>query len=412
VCWIVRRRWNASIEVTPAAASATGMIGASSSLRTGANPERRDVASSPASGSVLLGGTMTRLGKTTLAIACSMFVALTACGSADIGSDFGRPGSGGSGEGDGLLGGENGLGDADPGEAEVEACATHTAAAEPSPVFLVVMYDRSGSMDGTRWNSCKAAMKAFFESNDSKGIHASLTFFPQGTTCNANTFAQPAVAITPLPDATFGQRLDQTNANGGTPTRPALEGAVRYADQIADAEARDGKVAIVLVTDGAPNGCSSSVSNVSQVAQNASTKYPTYVVGVGNVSNMDTIAQAGGTNKAFVVSTSDPAQTQQDLLKAMNEIRQSALSCEYTIPPPPEGEELDKEKVNVVYTPETGAAEKLTYDEGCAGGKGWRYDDPSAPTRIVICESTCDTVKSQAGKIDVEFGCARRGGVN
>jgi uncharacterized protein YegL len=355
---------------------------------------------------------MKTLAKTTLGVACSVFVTLTACGNADVdGSDFDRGGDtdgfGGGGE---SVGGNGDLPNGPAGEPDLEACATHTASAEARPVYLVVTYDRSGSMRGTRWTACKSAMRAFFESSTSQGMHASLSFFPQGNSCDVSNYAQPAVAMSPLPSATFGQQLDQTSPNGGTPTRPALEGAMQYADAVAQGDGKDGKVVVVLVTDGAPNDCSSSVNNVSAIAANASSKYPTYVVGVGNVSNMDTIAKAGGTDKAFVVSTNDPTQTQDDLLKAMEEIRLSALSCDYKIPDPPPGEELDKDKVNVVYAPEGKKEETLSYNPSCKGGTGWRYDDASRPTRILMCDSTCETLKAVPGKVDVAFGCATKGG--
>lgn len=359
---------------------------------------------------------MRLLAKLTLTLGCSAFVALAACGGAgddsQFGSSGGPPGSGGFGNGTGA-GGENGLGNGTATPPELEDCATSSAAAEPIPAFLVVMYDKSGSMDNDgKWDACKAAMKGFFSSNDSKGMNASLSFFPQGNNCNVGTFAAPSVAMTALPSNTLGQRLDQNNPNGGTPTRPALEGAVQYAQQSQQGQGKDGKVVIVLVTDGQPNDCSSSVGSVSQVAQNAAATFPTYVIGVGSaLQNLDAIAQAGGTNKAFIVNTGNPSQTQQELTKALNDIRESALTCDYKIPPPPPGEELDKGKVNVTYTPNgTTAAETLSYNQSCQGGTGWRYDDPNNPTRILMCDGSCTTIKAKPGKVDVLFGCATKGG--
>jgi hypothetical protein len=89
-----------------------------------------------------------------------------------------------------------------------------------------------------------------------------------------------------------------------------------------------------------------------------------------------------------------------------------AIPCEYEIPEPPEGNELDYLRVNVLYTPGDGSApQRFPYvgtDDGvdCTSG-GWYYDDAAAPTRIILCPSTCDLVSGDtAGRVDVELGCA------
>ena len=67
-----------------------------------------------------------------------------------------------------------------------------------------------------------------------------------------------------------------------------------------------------------------------------------------------------------------------------------AIPCEYSIPTPPAGEELDLMRVNVVYTPSGGsAAQVFPYVGGsdgadCTSG-GWYYDDSSDPSRILLC---------------------------
>ena len=48
---------------------------------------------------------------------------------------------------------------------------------------------------------------------------------------------------------------------------------------MATGAAKDGSVAIVLVTDGEPQGCNSQIPGVAQVAQTAAAvKIPTYVM--------------------------------------------------------------------------------------------------------------------------------------
>ena len=342
---------------------------------------------------------------------------LVACsGGAEDVSDFKGPSANGFGNGN-----NQGTGtiakDTTPAKPsdDLAACATSTAAAQAKPVTLVFAYDKSGSMkDNGKWGAAKAAMKAFFTSADSAGISASMTFFPTGSNiCTLSNYSNPQVPVTTLPSNDFGSALDGISPNGGTPTFSALTGAINYATTLKTGTAKDSTVAVVMVTDGIPQGCVDDMdpSMAAGAAAAASATIPTYVVGVGDqLGSLNQIAQSGGTKSAFVVSVGDPTKTQQDLSKAINQIRASALSCDYKIPSPPNGETFDRAKVNVQYTPSTGAATSLSYNPTCAGGTGWKYDDATNPTRVLACDSTCDQIKAASGKVDIVFGCATKGG--
>ena len=184
-------------------------------------------------------------------------------------------------------------------------------------------------------------------------------------------------------------------------------------DQLQGGFTHGEKAAVVLVTDGDPNDCSSSAQNVGQEAAKIAAQIPTYVVGVGNsLTNLNTIAKGGGTKSALLVDTSNPQQITTDFIKAVSQIRSAALTCEYKIPAAPVGQTLDPNKVNVVYTPAGGAAQTLSYNKDCAGnGQGWHYDDPNAPTKISMCGASCDGLKAAAGRVDIVLGCATQGGV-
>jgi hypothetical protein len=347
----------------------------------------------------------------------SILVALVACGTADPnGSKYGTgdPSKGGIGKGDNT-GGENGLGgdNSKKPAGDFAACATATAGADAKPVYLVFVYDQSGSMnDNGKWDAAKDAMKSFFTSADSKGISASLAFFPLGnnaTFCNTSLYSNPSVSVTALPSDSFGNALDNTQPNGPTPTASALQGAINYAQSIQGTTAKDGTVAVVMVTDGIPQGCNddNDPSVAAGEAANVSSSIKTYVVGVGDqLGALDDIAKSGGTTSATRVSVGDPAQTQQDLSKAINQIRASALSCDYGIPAAPNGQSLDPAKVNVQYTPTGGSPSPLQHNQSCSGGTGWKYDNEQNPTRILVCDGSCNDIKSKAGKVDVVFGCA------
>ncbi len=297
--------------------------------------------------------------------------------------------------------------------AKLEACVTSAAEGEAVPVHLVFMYDKSGSMrEESRWSSCASAMTSFFAASATSGMSASLSFFSYSDSCDVELYAKPAVAMRPLPDATsFQQAIAKEGPSGKTPTLPAIKGAIKYAKQVEQSLAGNGKVAIVLVTDGIPNGCGSTPDNAGAEAATVAKTIPTYVIGVGPaLENLDTIAKGGGTTAAMMVSTSDPAKITADLTAALGKVK-SAVGCEYGIPAPPPGETLDFGAVNVVFTPKNGAPSTLDYSSDCKTGQGWHYDDPASPKRIVMCKATCDALLAGAadGKVQIQFGCATRG---
>ena len=342
-------------------------------------------------------------------LAIASLGALVACGSADpTGFPNGSGGGGGSGNGPGF---GSGSGNGQDSGVNLSQCATSSATPDPVPVDLVFMFDKSGSMaDSSKWTSCVSGLTSFFGDPKSAGLSASLQFFPLANECNVGSYAAPAVSLRALPDnTTFASAMSSNSPGGGTPTLPSLTGAIQYAQSVQTSKPGD-KVAVVLVTDGQPNDCSSTVQAVANEAASAAATIPTFVIGVGNTGNLDAIAQAGGTTKATIVSTNNPTQTAQDFQTALEAIRGLTLACEYQIPPPPQGETFDESKVNVVFTPTNAGPETLSYNQDCTGGTGWHYDDPLNPKKIELCATTCsDVQKDKSGKIDIVFGCATNG---
>ncbi len=117
----------------------------------------------------------------------------------------------------------------------------------------------------------------------------------------------------------------------------------------------------------------------------------------------------GGTGQAFIVDTT--MNVNQQFLDALNKIRGTALGCSYTIPVPQSGTP-DYGQVNVQYTSAPGAMPvtfpKVNDQSQCpSSGEGWYYDNNSAPTKIILCDSTCKSVLTTlTGEVDVLLGCA------
>jgi hypothetical protein len=88
----------------------------------------------------------------------------------------------------------------------------------------------------------------------------------------------------------------------------------------------------------------------------------------------------------------------------------ASLACEFTIPEPEGGQIFDADQVNVQFDDGLGATLEIGWVAAaaeCAGVmNGWYYDDPLAPTTILLCPQTCDAIQGFAlARIGIVFGC-------
>ncbi|MGH7437596.1 MAG: vWA domain-containing protein [Polyangiaceae bacterium] len=313
-------------------------------------------------------------------------------------------------------------------------CVSSVAQAALANANLIVMFDKSGSMGDPaemfdpklKWIPVTTAMEAFFSDPSSAGVSASLQFFPQGgdlaSVCGY-AYGTPLVPLTPLLGSTaFTGAISATMPAGGTPTLPALSGAVSYAQQIAAAHPQD-KTLVVLVTDGDPGfgingafttGCmDNDIPHVAAVAMGAKAgtpSIPTYVIGVGSdFTNLNAIASAGGTGQAIIVPVTNPAQTAPMFRSALNTIRSAALPCEFTIPPPPDGQEINPNTVNVIVQG-SGGQTVLPFSATCTDMNGWHYDSPSLPTAVQLCPQACTLAQGNPKGVSIAFGCMTASG--
>jgi hypothetical protein len=313
------------------------------------------------------------------------------------------------------------------------ACATVSNGVELLPVHLAFAFDVSGSMGAgdkpyhdraLKWDPVVAATRAFFAAESSAGITASLTFFPgdsERSLCNASEYTTPDVAMTMLPSPLFSDAITKVTPatkndwRSGTPTLAVMKGSASFVDTYR--KTHEGRYAVVLVTDGYPQSCGAAddVNLVAAEAKQAlANDQQTFVIGVANpklagapdtVSNLHLIAAAGGTDKAVLIDTGDPAKTATAFSQAIDQIRQAAISCSLQIPSTESGADFDKRAV-VVHYESAGKSTELSYDKACAGPNTWHYDNADAPTEIELCKSTCDTVRADSkAKLSVDFAC-------
>jgi hypothetical protein len=216
--------------------------------------------------------------------------------------------------------------------------------------------------------------------------------------------------------------LESQRMAGGTPVVQALQGMQAYMTQLG-AQNRGRKPVIVLATDGIPEPgtCDSSanvppnnVANAAAIAGACLAQGITVsVIGVESAgldmqASLDSIAAKGGTKAAIMLSTS--GNVEQQFRDALRGIQRQALTCDY---PLPGGRTVDPDKTNIQFT-EANKSETFFFvgtKDDCAKAdtNGWFFDDPVAPTKIVLCPDTCSRVQASVdGKIDIVFGCDRQ----
>jgi len=320
-------------------------------------------------------------------------------------------------------------GDVDTGDSDsADFCETVSSDAQLEPVYLAFAFDVSGSMgegdypwhDRTlKWDPVVAATTAFFGDTGSLGLFASMVFFPSHDEdrCEDASYVTPDVPFTRLPSPLFADALTaigEEEWEGGTPTLHVMNGVLQFVQESRDAVA--GKYAIVLVTDGYPQGCDDNdIASVTAVAEDAAEEgIFTYVIGVNNpplpdapdtVSNLTQIAVGGGTQAAFIIDTGNPEQTTADFNAVIDGIRDAAFSCDVAIPAPPENRQFDKQRVQIAASVD-GEPVVFDYDADCVAPFAWHYDDPDAPSRIMLCESTCEAIRAQPQPdFTVRFAC-------
>jgi hypothetical protein len=371
-----------------------------------------------------------------------------------VGADStGRGGT--SGIGLSLVGGGTGIIEADA------ACGAKEQKAKLTPVNIVIMMDKSGSMGNgskssspqnyeSRWAPVKAGMIAFFEGAHTTGVSASLSYFPtdgdMATTCG-NNYTSPNVTLTPLEDPTrLVASLNLTEPSGGTPTLSAVYGATSYAKKLMN-DAPNSKSVVLLVTDGEPaiyvtedettgdlnedgqilsytdpncvptalksTTMQNIVPDVAQVVSGAATndpKVPTYVVGIGtSVESLSEIAVAGGTDMILIDNTTDPAATTATIVGVLEKIRKKEFPCVMDIPEATDKGDVDFGMVNVNFVHSDTTVEQLIRSDTCSSA-GWHYDvAPSpgvVPTKIELCPQTCITVQADPdGQLKFILGC-------
>jgi len=316
----------------------------------------------------------------------------------------------------------------DVGAAEdPSACVGVQVSAEPLPVDLFALVDRSGSMgDATvtgvsKWYDTKTAFHDFLEHAPS-GMGFGLSLFPgsgAGTaSCATNYYREQALPIADVSQMVDGAlaRLDAMTPQGQTPTAPALISALDLASAYALSHV-DRSVVVVLATDGLPTACAPTDTVALAALAKGALEGPAHVrtlvvasrsLDGTDLSGFERIAAAGGTGRSLFI---DPrGDFSHQLSTALSAAADRQVACDLAIPEPPVGSRLDYDAVNVVLDE---SAKRVTLPRvsgpaSCGVTGGWYYDvDPAqgAPARLNMCKASCERSGSSALGLRVELGC-------
>lgn len=286
---------------------------------------------------------------------------------------------------------------------------------EEVPPNLLILLDRSGSMDGdvpgTGMNRWEVARQAIFEvtSQFNESIDFGLATYssclPGG--CSAGEIVVPilplsAPLIQDFLDGTVGE--GSSNGQGLTP-----EGLVRYLCDSGNPETSTGVSlnalvgevslqdptrtnAVLLLTDGGESSeCTSTVDGPAGAANLLAQPVPvqTFAVGMGGASlaQLEQIALAGGTGQPYFAD--QPA----DLQMALAAIASSVTSCTFQLSEVPPN-------ANEIYVFFDGDPAGVPVD----AANGWTYDP--ATNTITFHGAACQSIQDgTVVEIDIVYGC-------
>ena len=375
----------------------------------------------------------------------------------------GAGGSGGSaGSAAGGSGGTGGSGGDDAGSFDADftydapvndallqdACVDETASAEPVPLDIYFMLDRSGSMTqpfcdncsvgdcdvswpnpptiASRWCNAINAIAGYVQDPSAQGNRAALEYF-YASVCGG--YDVPSVGLVDLVGGA-PQLISSMNSQtpyDGTPTRAALEGLAAFTA----ANQQAGRVIIgILITDGDPTTCAPTANDTMRaIVENHynATGIHTFIVGMdgatfgnleywasypGAISHPDAPGNTCGDAYAdchhWNVGNGDPTS----FIAALQQIQQAVLGCTFNVPMPSQGV-LDPDTVAVDYDanganpPAPEELVRVGNAAGCTGADNeWHYDNNANPTVIQLCPATCTRIQTDPNAtVQVRIAC-------
>jgi hypothetical protein len=361
------------------------------------------------------------------AVACSKVGDQCAdgCGGAAGGGVGGGLSIGGDGSGRGGGGLVSGAG------GSITSCGGITRPIGPVPVEVLIVLDRSASMDNgvddvmcdggcgaaSKWALATPAIEKFVAASETT-INWGLKLFadPGGDTCGVNGQA----VVTPEPrntTAISAAIAAQTKANRGvidgsrSPTRAAVTAAAGYLAAQTDPNPK----MILLATDGLPTcaaatvqGDDDSPATIAAVQAAADAGIPTFVLGVATAggdadATLNQMAQAGGLARAgsrsyYAASTpTELAAALQAVISVADE--KAGQSCLFALPPAPTNDGTTSIDFIEVH------GDGVQWPRDADHLEGWDYAGPLRQA-IAFYGVACDAIRNGTfAEVSISFRC-------
>jgi hypothetical protein len=348
-------------------------------------------------------------------------------GSGGRASGGGTGGGTGSGTGGRASGGPGGTGGGIVGNPDADVCGLEKFDLERKPAELMLVLDRSASMqdpaEGStattpKWDLVVPAVnQVITETNTSLswGMKVYPERPPGATTEPAECTPTGVTNRIDVPmaannAATVTGAVTATRPDGnGTPTGAAIDAAVTYLKSLTT----DNKKYILLATDGEPS-CYGTVNALGKDSTQART-YAVQAVGAAATAGFHTFVVGVATSKASATSVlnmmamaglearPDPnplatkyylANTKDELVSALKVITGQISNCIFPLKRPPPVPENIAVKVSGTKAPQD-----PTHQDG------WDYTGPDY-TGVIVYGSWCEMIKtSAANMVEITYGC-------
>jgi hypothetical protein len=310
----------------------------------------------------------------------------------------------------------DGATDGTPDGGDEEECASYSEAAESElqPADIIFIVDNSGSM-GDEANAVQANLNNFSQQIIDSGVDAHVVLISSYPGNGNGICVEPPLGSGGCNSADSNPPT-YLHIDEGVGSHDALQRLLGSSAQWMPVVRPDSGLHVVVVTDDESNLDALSFDSQFKALNPDFDDYKLHgIVSMQDCSDAADIGQVyislgqltGGLVSDLCLQNFQPVF---DLL-ATEVISGSVLSCEWAVPEPPEGEELDPDKVNIEF--DDGGGNLLTIGRVDNSGQcanvmdGWYYDNPTNPTTIYACPQTCDRMQdAMMATIQIQLGCA------
>jgi hypothetical protein len=288
--------------------------------------------------------------------------------------------------------------------------------AAPLPPDILIIQDRSGSMDwnadascrsncgaDSRWNQVTAALKEVVSTTDTM-VNWGLKFFGSASGCGV--LPPPEVPIGPMTGPAIVAAIDAARTGSATPTRLGMNAGAAYMATLTDTNPKY----LLLATDGAPTCNPTLPANMMNTedavgAQQAVTDafnmgFKTFVVGIGDTmgaATLDQMAINGGMPQSGAATSFYQVTDTASLVAALQAILGRVGSCQFEIGAAPNSS-TSVDMIDVF-------GDGMSIPRDTTHTDGWDYSN-AAHTAIEVFGPRCDAVKAGTTmNVTVTFRC-------